>query len=247
MFTEDQVGEFIKKGYVIVPLDVARHVPPVIDGFMKLLDEPDEVRQLYTLDLDGKNPPDPDDGLIRREGKPTDGKESDLKWFFHYRPRVGETIVMRRLPNWQSRIHWLGFCQVLYETALGTITRFAQVIDQKMPGYELERHLCEGRGHVLRLIRYDRNTPGGLIAKSHTDRDAVTLHIADSQPGLEYGNPVRQYITSPDRALIFAGDKVQAITKEKIPALWHDAIQTAQPGEETKYRWVAVFFTHIDL
>lgn len=115
-------------------------------------------------------------------------------------------------------------------------------MDALVPGYNFLGRLDQKpdtEQHMLRIAVYD---PGyETLAHSHTDRGPITLHVAESEPGLKLIAEQKLYQAKPDTALVFYGLQAMALTREFKPTL-HKVVS---PNGNPNRRWVVVFFTSI--
>lgn len=251
--------KFIQNGYALVPMKVAALVRRVFAGLHRFLAEPQEYKNQWTFDH--KKPGDPDTGYVWREGG-----EYDKKQFFHYRPDLVAKLTDRISRKFKFNHHaeWLQDCELLFRRAEQQVGFIAGILTHHtaFAGHTLPELLRAAKDdHVLRLLAYDRVDDGGLMAKPHADRDFLTLHLADTFPGLVgiVRNKEVLLETRATRAIIFPGSKMAKLTEGKVPALIHKVIERREKelghspeqrkngGVPKPCRNSAVFFSHINL
>lgn len=182
---------------------------------------------------------EPDDGAIRKKGK-------DWKLFFHYRPNTEEILLREHgitLTSWQK--DWFLSMNRIWHACTEAHLAFADRLDHIDPGHGLfRRALAYRHQNCLRLLSYEPRK--GTIATIHTDRCAITQHIAESAPGLRTYQEDQPYDEETPRlpnVLVFSGDQFSRITKDNVPALRHSVEDTSRG----KYRRFAmVFFGKMD-
>lgn len=243
------VGQLPSNGHCIMPFDVDGKVKPVIDGWLRFLQQPQEVRNLFCLDPEKA---DPDEGYISRQGQArhtTTGKY-DYKEYFHFRGDYIEKLVQANAPH-KDWSNWLNDFSALYDECLLAAKQVADVLEKVVPGYNigtLVRDKISSRKHVVRLLHYKQSKAvGELIGKNHTDRNFFTLHLDESHPGLLCDLPTTtyEYAKKAGQVLVFPGQKMEMLTSGTLRALPHGVV--AKEESFGVNRWSAVFFCHIPL
>jgi len=238
------VETFLERGAVSVPFPVSGYylACSAIVGFRQFLKNEGE-KEKWTIDVQGHG--DPDDGYIEREGEMNhDANERpyDRKHFFHYRPELLELLSDAGV---DIALHtmWLQTCGKIHQICLNTVAAFVDMLDQEYPECDFKKRFDKAScQHTLRLLYYQRpRTPKGVIGKEHYDRCFLTLHIADSEPGLQIGASKELFKTEEGRGLLFPGKKAEKISWGNISALQHQIM-----GEEERNRWAVLFFSHAD-
>jgi hypothetical protein len=180
---------------------------------------------------------EPDDGIIRK-------RETDKKVFLHWRPDT-EALLLERgvtFAGWQD--DWFVACRRIYATCRQEQRLIAGYMDKIAPGYGFEKRfevMSAQNQHCLRILKYEPQP--GMLAKTHTDRAAVTFHLAESADGLYSCEGVigRTLHPTPPTpyATCFTGRQLAAITDGALPALYHE-VRDSAAGTES--RWAVVFF-----
>lgn len=180
---------------------------------------------------------EPDDGAIRKDGK--DGKDDKL--YFHYRPGIERLLGDRGivLASWQQE--WFHRMNRIWDACTEAHLAFAHRLDRLLPdGHELYRRALEGQSeNCLRLLSYVPHR--GTLAKRHTDRCAITFHIAESAPGLRTYQGAEYFdeeMPQLPNVLTFSGDQFARITGNRVPALVHSVEDMARG----RYRRSAMVF-----
>lgn len=235
------VAEFLRTGRARLPLATSHIVPRVIAAVAKLIQDPARDAWGLYVPRPAAEPGDKDDGLIRRSQQYVGDPTTDNKWFFHFRLTLKKDLEAAGVDT-SGHEDLFDACQELFTINLGGALAFADAYDLQAPGLDLKHRLLTAvEPHVLRVLFYDQ---GAMMARPHIDRDALTLHVAESRPGLRIGPERERYVTSPDEALIFPGRKFAELTGGKVPALLHDVLDDSVGAITNEQRWSIVFFTH---
>lgn len=222
-----KAAELVDRGMVTVPFPDARVlVRDTITAFQKFLIEPS--RQYCSFDGEL--------GYMRRD-------DDEHKSFFHFHPSLRELAHERDIG---PAAHLCETAHLLYERCEHALLDFVKALDEVLPGYSLSllaNHSSSRKRNVLRLLQYDRADPNATIAKWHTDRSFLTLHVAESHPALRMRTARFLYRPAPETALVFPGDQVGRACP-RLRALPHAAVEERSTDAE---RWAIVFFFQIHL
>jgi hypothetical protein len=178
-----------------------------------------EEREEWSLQIDrSPEPLEPDDGYIRRDS-------TDHKHFFHFRSDLEHQLWKERgirLENGEAS--WFEALQTLLALCSDAGLCLAKAMDAE-PGFDFaDRMKSLAHLHVIRILRYDAGYPS--LARPHTDRCALTLHIAESHPGLKVRRRWETTVCESPKApqtLVFPGQMLEHITMGGVPATWHGA------------------------
>ena len=234
----------VEDGAIQMPLRISNRVTGAIRCFNRFLAEPDEYRNqwdLWETEPDGRDITDI--GYKDKGAKPGE----DAKHIFHWTPDPERLLVARGV-DFTRHEYFLGYGRNIFTICWREYVDLLRALDHVMPGYDFHervRHPRAKEGSILRFLRY-KDTTKEVIAKGHTDKNLITFHLADSHPGLRLGHAGNLYLTSPDRALVFFGDKMEKITDGKIKALWHYVTDERAPRDKS-LRWAMIFFGHVPL
>jgi len=233
--------EFVRTGRALLQFRAAPAVPSVISGVCNLIEAPNRRDWQLHINRPG-GPKKPDDGLIRRDPE-YPGDTTDGKYFFHYRRSLEDNLLQRRvIPN-ASQQDLLMHCGIIHHYCADLLVAFAAEFDQVCPGYRLEEQMADFAAcelAPLRTLVYDQGT---MVATPHTDYSALTLHLAESRPGLRLGKERTPYTAHCGEALIFPGRKFEKLTKGAFKALDHE-VEDSDPQNPNR-RWSMVYFGHI--
>jgi len=213
-----------------------RDINAAKNGLIRFLKEvPLEELARWTLNV----PRDPefdedDDGVMLKS-------ETDRKVYLHYRPDLKTLLQEHRsieITDWQCK--WFKSCNRIRTACMNYLYEFARQMDIQQPGYDFEARARENATqHVVRVLNYVPRE--GIIAKPHTDRCAITFHLAESASGLcAYRGFERVPCATPPTpgALCFTGQQLERITHGAIPAVYHEV----EDNTPDKPRWAIVFF-----
>lgn len=175
-----------------------------------------------------------DDGVIRKA-------DDDQKIFLHYRSDLEELLLTHRgimITDWQRK--WFAACNRILTASMAYQLELVRQMDILRPGYDFERRFLDYMEQCLvRVLKYVPRE--GIIAKDHTDRCAITFHLAESASGLccHSGFECRPYATPrTPGALCFTGQQLERATHGAIPAVYHK-VENNTPD---RVRWAVVFF-----
>jgi isopenicillin N synthase-like dioxygenase len=176
-----------------------------------------------------------DDGLIRKE-------KTDHKHYLHYRHDLERLLWTKRSIRLSpGERMWFSAMRDVHVACTEALYALARAMDDLRPGFDFEnRARAHGHLHALRVMRYDAGYES--MARAHTDRSALSLHVAESEPGLEIPEGWDSRVCrSPGgkQVLAFPSQDMASITRGALPALWH---QVTDQSRTKRSRWVIVFF-----
>ena len=239
------IQELVTHGAVQIPLRITHLVPGAIRGFNAFLEKPYEYRRGWDLWIEDERRRDVQDiGYKDKGAEPGE----DAKHIFHWTVQLERLLIEERGVDINDHADFLGYARSIFTICYREFRYIAEALDYVMPeGRFLERASdpAAKRQSILRFVRY-KDVNRDVIGKGHTDKNLISLHLADSHPGLRLEKHGQLYATSPDVALVFPGDKMDVITNGRIKALYHYVTDQRKPGDKT-LRWVMVFFGHVPL
>lgn len=171
----------------------------------------------------------------------------DRKEVFHFAPRLWTMLRERGVELPDALRPWLSMCHRLYYRALQVTYSFANLKDTRYPRYGMKELLKSGEAaplghcHVLRLLRYKPLQVLKPLGHGHTDRNALSLHVAESWPALCARESGQLWSAEPGTALVFAGDKAQ--THWGLKPFGHTVYDSTDRSLHEE-RWAVVFFAH---
>lgn len=258
------VNELLQEGHARVELAVSDLLPEVIGGFHRLLAEPPEYQDTWEpvqrdpetgeplRDAAGAKIPllpwdeDIDDLLFYRgynDGAlDKDDRPHDNKAIFHYRKWTKALLYMMGV-DFKRHEAFLNDCDELHSRLYRHWLRVCMELDRQLPGLDMTAKAAETPFHVLRVMQYLEVRPGTtVIGKGHTDKSAMTYHVAEEHEACMLEGKLLKYI--PDRPVLFGANGIEAVTKGKIPAMNHEVVVREGFPER---RWVVIFFPQFNL
>lgn len=238
--------ELVERGKVVIPFPTQDIMPPVIDGWQKFVNEPEEYKIRWNARLKGETGSRPDSGWLNRDGAlRDDGVYDDKKQIFHFNPLLMPWLTEHAVAH-APYTQWLYAQSKLYDACRSTVHTYMGALDAILPGYSFYDRISKENSeylHRLRLLAYDEESAAG---KGHYDIGFLTIHIAESHPGLRTGDERTLFVARPGEALLFFGEKAERLTSGRLKALWHE-VTDERPAGDTRSRWSAIFFGHIVL
>ncbi len=242
--TSQDAAEFLHTGKVLVDFDDGALYDKVMAGFRRFREE-ERNKELWGFAPD--KPKDKDLGFFDRNGEQNQDEkllEHDHKSVFHYNPELWMYLARTGVDAgpWAE---WFDDCHALWMLCFERVIESAAAVDRISP-FNFKDSLCDPRlfrKHKLRLNYYPGTSPAsrpGMLGKGHEDRDAITIHVAESRPGMRIGGKL--YGVEAGKSLVFAGSKAYHRSHGMILPVWHD-IENYNDGGE---RESAVFFSHTD-
>lgn len=98
---------------------------------------------------------------------------------------------------------------------------------------------------VLRMLHYTNDDQVDVIASQHFDRSLYTLHLYESDEGLQFMNWNMQWSDAPidiGKTVVFSGYRLENLTKGAIQKTWHRVVRKGK----TKNRVSMVLFVWSD-
>ncbi len=250
---EPDIKQFLTTGYTHVPMRVEQYLSRIIPVFISMVEDRNQPQWRYDFDRDNE----PDTGFYRKQAdrQRKDGTFSDHKTTLHYRKGL------------QRRLEWDGFVLTddqrlmlyaldqLYDHCLSGAVEFAARLQAQLPGTHLAERMLASRENVVRLLAYTAVNPGtdGIIGKNHRDKNAITLALHESCPGLQgsisEAGPFTRVSSGPEHAVAFPSMKLETLAHRhglSVPSFWHH-ITGAPAGSGTKViRYSVIFFSQLD-
>lgn len=235
------------KGAVVSP-EVCEEL---VAGVRRLIALSHEERELWRFDLQALQrkrwfkrnglpypmKPDEDDGLYYRGNDRDPERAKDPKWVFHFRPHLPELLRARGVPIGPHE-DFLNLCAVVHRMCL---LRSRTIIgDACAHAEECDAGLVNPEWSVLRIIVYDLLQEGAEIGGVHYDRNFFTMHLAESSPGLYFGD--RLVETREGELLGFFGLKASEVFPGATP-VEHRIVQGRTAGSQ---RSSIVFFVNTE-
>lgn len=236
--------------YLEIPFpDLARFLAQrVANEWRAFCELPAEVKSAFSI---GVEDPACDDGYRMRCNAGEDPKE-----FFHV-TRANLPDLCERIGRFDQRragvSAMLALADALLIEASDMVYDYAERIAKTVPGCEHLTREIFASGHIatLRFLHYlpGKCAAGEILAAPHIDQGGPTLHLYESESGLEYLDRDDAWKELPigkgteKTTPCFGGLTQQYATSSSITALCHRVIATERTGKEG--RWSIVCFSEI--
>jgi isopenicillin N synthase-like dioxygenase len=203
---------------------------------------PEEIR--------AKFPYNPRDGMgVGYELKKTPGTTLDIKEDFHFTSQGQKWLMDQAEEVGQVAVALVEGLAELNDYMSATVRSFALEVEKvyDLPGFA-EEIMANSGGWFIRFLHYFGGAePGDEIAKAHADKSGFTLHLHESDPGLQYLDRVYRWqdiSMQPGETVILPGMRGQYRSKGKLKATFHRVVAT--PETAKLGRFSAVAFIHPD-
>ena len=251
MAHQEVAYQLLRSGSVRIDMHIDDLYPQVIKGFLNLLTEDEEYLEKWRLRMKDPNNPDKfiprlhfdddtDDLLLER--KP-DEKGHDEKDGFHYRPWAIPLLQLEGV-DYERHLPFLEACHELHSRCYTYWLRVCTELDRELPGRDFFARAVRSPFHCLRILQYRKRRPGTeIIGRSHVDKCAATVHLAEEHEACILDGELLKFI--PNQPVLFAAKKLENAVKDLpdgIKAMPHH-VEVLEDCPES--RWVIVFFAHI--
>lgn len=214
---------------------------------------PQEVQDKMSRFFPGGEATRADHGFIRR-GEYGD----DQKWFIHIRPYEDKqrqlpilfedlSSLISNFPVWYKEfLTWNSEVCKSFEETKAVMEYFIR--ENFPPEYGLLEQINHPealRKHVVRMLHYDPQPVGKVLASLHKDFGLMTADCLTTHPGLcvsRKEQPMSQDLLlseKKDHIVVFPGRKMHEVTDGAVPGLCHGVISTEEVA-----RGAVVLFLH---
>ena len=126
---------------------------------------------------------------------------------------------------------------------------FAQSLERQFALTGLVQEVADSKGSwFVRFLHYfGGRKPGDEIATPHADKSGFTLHLYESDPGLQYLDFKKAWQEMPVSAgetVIIPGMRMQYRSRNQLKALYHRVVATAETAAQGRFS--AVVFVHLN-
>lgn len=237
--------ELNRSGLVSVdyPLDLRSAVENAVSSWKEFCQLPKQEKCAFTFLEDSHG-----DGA-GYELKEEKGSKKDLKENFHV--TLFQIERLTKICN-ERTFPFLHNAQVLLDKIETIVIPFVQQIQEEYDIPGLDREVKESKPYwILRYLHYfGDQPPRAEIAAAHADKGGFTLHLYESDPGLQYySQDHRQWEEMPvnhHQTVIIGAMQLQLRSKGKLKALYHRVIaneKTAQTGRFSMVCFVPFEYT----
>ncbi|MEK7100818.1 MAG: hypothetical protein AAB921_01840, partial [Patescibacteria group bacterium] len=241
------IDDLKEKGrvYVPYPTDLREGVEEAVAAWKAFCELPVEQKQKFVysgdLNISGNG----------YELKLNDAR-ADLKEDFHLRVSVADWLREQALlVDPTVTIHFVNTALKLNGLMTDTLRSFAEAVEQR---YKIEGFADDVMARqpqwLLRFLHYfGGREPGDEFAAPHVDKGGFTLHLYESNDGVEsLSFDTKEWQSLPlahDETVFFAGMGLQQRAECELRALCHRVIATPETAENGRYSAVAfIGFEH---
>jgi isopenicillin N synthase-like dioxygenase len=183
------------------------------------------------------------------ELKKTTGANLDVKEDFHFAAGFQDSIknIARSLHN-ETIIDFVEASEALVGLMEPLIIEFAGELESSFGLKNLRDEVVESKGiWFVRFLHYfGGRQVGDEIATPHADKSGFTLHLYESDPGLEYLDRQKQWRKMPvshDETAIIPGMRLQYRSRNQLKATYHRVVATAKTAAQGRFS--VVCFIHL--
>jgi isopenicillin N synthase-like dioxygenase len=232
------------KGHVTVsyPNGIEKSLFRAVKAWNEFCALPENVRLQF--------PYDKGNGMgVGYELKKTPGTSRDLKEDFHF--TLGKREWLANAAQQSSQLvssELVGAAASLLSDLGPFIESFAYSLENEFVLNGLRQEVVDSQGiWFLRFLHYfgDRH-PGEEIATSHADKSGFTLHLYESDPGLQMLDFQKKWTDidlSKNETVIIPGMRLQYRSQNTLKATYHRVIATKETAREG--RFAIVCFIHL--
>jgi isopenicillin N synthase-like dioxygenase len=239
------VGELETKGLVQVscPVDLREAVVRAVESWKVFCSLPENARRQFPYNSSA--------GMgVGYELKQTSGANLDVKEDFHFAlgsegwitgiaEEMKNPVVSRFVDDARSLAHAME----------PLVLDFAQDLERRFALEGLAQEVADSEGSwFVRFLHYFGNRrEGDEIATPHADKSGFTLHLYESDPGLQYLDFKKNWQEMPVSAAetaIIPGMRLQYRSRGQLKAMFHRVVATKETA--VRGRFSAVCFVHLN-
>jgi isopenicillin N synthase-like dioxygenase len=226
--------------YVSYPEDLRKGVEEAVEAWKKFCALPREQKLKF--------PYSGDTNVSGNGYELKEGQSFDLKENFHLRLAVKDEL-MRKAERVDDLIapEFVEKALALNPLMAPLLREFSSSVEEQLgiPGFA-EDVMSYQPQWLIRFLHYfgDRE-PGEEIATPHNDKGGFTLHLYESDPGVErltFGT--KEWVPMPlshDQTVIIAGNGLQHRSQSQLRALCHRVVATEETAKQGRYSAVCFF------
>lgn len=239
------ISDFKTKGvaYIPYPDQLRTSVEAAIESWRLFCQEPEAVKLRFPYNSSEYMG-------VGYEMKKTPGANLDLKEDFHITPAVQDWIeTTARVLHNEAVIAFSEKTREMIDLMQPLILDFARKLESEFGLVDLADEVATSKdAWFIRFLHYfgDRNV-GDEIATPHADKSGFTLHLYESDPGLQYLTFKKQWRDMPVSAYetaIIPGMRMQYRSENQIKAIYHRVIATQKTAAQGRFS--AVCFVHLN-
>jgi isopenicillin N synthase-like dioxygenase len=237
------IADLETKGYVRLdyPNSIRTVIREAVDSWKKFCNLPENVRSKFAYN--------PSAGmgvgyeLKKKPGQSLDLKEDFLfttgmrKWLADAAVNVGDEAASELV---RSASH-------VSNVIIPMVMEFAREIERKFGFNGFAQEIADSQDvWYLRFLHYfGERAIGDEIATAHADKSGFTLHLYESDPGLQFLDFNKKWIEAPvsaDETVIIPGMRLQYRSKNQLKALFHRVVATKKTAKTGRFS--IVLFVH---
>jgi isopenicillin N synthase-like dioxygenase len=234
--------EKVGRAYIPYPADIRSVVENAVASWERFCRLDEAVRMQFPYDRTMNMGVGYELKKIKEAGR-------DLKEDFHI------TLSSKK---WLSDVAWaikdpvmlqfVDSASVLVDAVRPLILRFANELEKEFALPELARDVEEGKESLwfIRFLHYfGGSAVGDEIAAPHADKSGFTLHLYESDPGLQYLNFQKNWIDMPvstGESVAIPGMRLQYRSENRLRATYHRVIATEKTARNGRFS--VVCFVH---
>ena len=228
------------KVYVPYPQALRVAVAEAMEAWMRFCDLPEDIRIQFPYETDG---------VVSGNGyelKTASGKTLDQKEDFHLRENAGAVLMdhARRIASPDIE-RFIESALALPKLIAPVLAEFATDVERRfdVPGFA-DDVAASTPNLLVRFLHYFGNdAPGQEIASPHIDKGGFTLHLYESDEGVEQLTEDGRWISVPlshQQTVILPAIGLQHTLHSQVKALCHRVVAT--PESAIRGRYSAVCF-----
>ena len=240
---ETDIHTLGSKGLVNIPYppDLRRGIENAVAMWQKFCTLPEEIKMKFPYQADTVTG-------AGYELKKVPGATLDLKENFQFDLEAKDWCLeeARKIGN-PTISAFVNELTSLVEVMKPTVLSFAQEVEREYVVKDFGKEITENpKNWVIRFLHYFGGAkPGEEIAKAHSDKSGFTLHLYESDPGLQYLD--REYHwqdmpVSTGETAIIPGMRMQYRSEGRLKATCHRVVATPETAQ--RGRFSAVAFIH---
>jgi isopenicillin N synthase-like dioxygenase len=228
------IADLSTKGFVSLsyPREVRDATTTAIRSWKKFCSLPETLKKVYTYSNTGAG--------FGYELKTGEGPKGDRKENFDVTLAARRWLVDYADLHKNDAIQFIEDASALIHLVQPVVSGFAEQVEEAYGVEGLAKEVGKGESaYFIRFIHYPPGTPvGEEPATAHVDQSGFTLHLFESDPGLQCLTFDRQWIDMPvssGETVIIPAMQLQLRSKGKLTALCHRVIATTETTKTGRY------------
>jgi hypothetical protein len=244
MSKDFSVGDLATRGlvYIAYPGELRAGVEKAVESWKQFCGESEGARSRF--------PYNSNSGMgVGYELKKVQGTSLDVKEDFHFTMGAKKWIMeTAESIGDEKMMRFVKDAEGLVNLMEPLVLDFASRVEKEfgLDGFEEEVKASKDIWFVRFLHYFGARKDGDEIATPHADKSGFTLHLYESDPGLQYLDFKKQWqempVSSGETAII-PGMRLQYRSKNRLKAIYHRVIATKETAD--RGRFSAVCFIHL--